>query len=177
VSRMSLQPYDEWDTDALAVMAPGRKLPPSNVLGLLARHPDLAKAFLTFNTHLLSRSNTLPPRVRELAVLRIAWRRRCRYEWVQHLLIAPRAGVTEDEIAGVRKGEPTLITRAVDELDADSGLSDETYQALAAEFDDRQIMDLIFTVGAYGLLAMAMNSFELELDPGLADDPGFDDRT
>jgi len=28
-------------------------------------------------------------------------------------------------------------------------------------------MDLVFTVGAYDLLAMAFNTFGLELDPGL----------
>lgn len=177
MTRIPLQPYDEWDTDALGVMAPGRKLPESNVLSLLARHPDLARAFLTFNTHMLTRSNTVPPRIRELVILRVAWRRRCRYEWVQHLLIAPRAGVTEDEIAGIRKGEPTLLTRMVDELDGNSDLSDETYGALAAEFSERQLMDLVFLVGAYASIALAMNAFRLELDPGLADDPEFPDHT
>lgn len=55
----------------------------------------------------------------------------------------------------------------MDELEADSGLSDDTYRALAAELDDRQLMDLVFTVGTYGLLAMVLNTFEVELDPGL----------
>jgi alkylhydroperoxidase family enzyme len=161
-------PYAEWDTEALSVLAPGRKLPPSNVLGLLARHPELARAFLTFNAHLLSTS-TLPPRTRELAILRMAWRRRSRYEWAQHVLIAKRAGVTDDEIAEVRAGAATLINNAVDELDEQSGLSDTTYVALAAELDDRQLMDLVFTIGAYGLLAMAFNTFGVELDPGIPD--------
>ena len=161
-------PYAEWDTEALSVISGGRKLPPSNVLGLLARYPALARAFLTFNVHLLTAS-TLPARTRELAILRVAWRRRGRYEWAQHVLIARRAGVTDEEIAGIRAGAPTLITQAVDELDERSCLSDETYQALAADLDDRQLMDLVFTIGTYGLLAMAFNSFGVELDPGLDD--------
>jgi AhpD family alkylhydroperoxidase len=169
VSRISPLPYAEWDTEALSVMAPGRTLPPSNVLGLLARHPALAKAFLTFNAYLLGPS-TLPARPRELAILRIAWRRRCRYEWAQHVRIARRAGVTDEEIAQIRAGAPTTINQAVDELDQDSCLSDETYQALAAELDERQLMDLVFTVGNYGLLAMAFNTFGVELDPGLPDE-------
>jgi 4-carboxymuconolactone decarboxylase len=161
-------PYAEWDTEALSVISPGRKLPPNNVLGLLARHPELARAFLTFNAHLLTAS-TLPVRIRELAILRIAWRRRCRYEWAQHARIATRAGVTEEEIAGIRAGAATLITKAVDELDEDSCLSNETYRALAAELDDRQLMDLVFTIGTYGLLAMAFNTFGVELEPGVSD--------
>ena len=72
-----------------------------------------------------------------------------------------------------------LIITAADELDANSGLSDATYQALADKFDDRQLMDLVFTIGTYGLLAMAFNAFglgldlDLDLDPGLSDE-GFD---
>jgi AhpD family alkylhydroperoxidase len=169
MSRITPLPYAEWDTEALSVLAPGRKLPPNNVLGLLARHPELARAFLTFNAHLLTAS-TLPTRIRELAILRIAWRRRCRYEWAQHVRIARRAGVTDEEIAEVRVGAATPINRAVDELDEDSCLSDETYQALADELDDRQLMDLVFTIGTYGLLAMAFNTFGVELEPGLSDE-------
>jgi len=170
VTRVSPVPYEDWDADALdafAILAPGRKMPPSNVLGLFARHPDLAKAFLTFNKHLFD--STLPVPTRELAILRIAWRRRGRYEWAQHVLIAKRAGVTEEQIAEVRATTPgTLLARAVDELDTDSRLSDATYAELSANLDDRQLMDLVFTVGAYGLLAMAFNTFEVELDPGLS---------
>ena len=80
-----------------------------------------------------------------------------------------RAGVTDEEIAGIRAGAATLISRAVDELDDDSCLSDETYRELATELDDRQLMDLVFTIGTYGLLAMAFNTFGVELEPGLPD--------
>jgi len=183
VTRIQPLPFDEWDLDAISVVAPGRQLGPSNVLGLLANHPALAKAFLGYNAYLLGRDSTIPPHIRELAVLRMAWRRRCRYEWAQHVRIARRAGVTDAEIAMVRAGAgagdapgheiTALIITAADELDANSGLSDATYQALADKFDDRQLMDLVFTIGTYGLLAMAFNAFGLDLDPGLSDE-GFD---
>jgi len=189
VTRIQPLPFDEWDLDAISVVAPGRQLGPSNVLGLLANHPALAKAFLGYNAYLLGRDSTIPPHIRELAILRVAWRRRCRYEWAQHVRIARRAGVTDAEIAMVRAGADAragagdgdapgheitaLIIAAVDELDANSGLSDGIYQALADKFDDRQLMDLVFTIGTYGLLAMAFNAFGLDLDPGLSDE-GFD---
>ena len=189
MTRIQPLPFDEWDLDAISVVAPGRQLGPSYVLGLLANHPALAKAFLGYNAYLLGRDSTIPPHIRELAVLRMAWRRRCRYEWAQHVRIARRAGVTDAEIAMVRAGADAragagdgdapgheitaLIIAAVDELDANSGLSDGIYQALADKFDDRQLMDLVFTIGTYGLLAMAFNAFGLDLDPGLSDE-GFD---
>ncbi|RAY17060.1 carboxymuconolactone decarboxylase family protein [Actinomadura craniellae] len=173
MTRLPLVPYEEWDTEALSVLAPGRKLPPSNALGFLANHPPLAKAFLTFNGHLLGRTSSLPVRDRELAILRVAWRRRCAYEWAQHVLIARKAGVTDEEIAAVRAGDDTLINRAVDQLEEDSQLPDSTYSELAEIYDETQLMDFVFTVGAYGLLAVAFNTFGVGLDPGLPDG-GFD---
>jgi AhpD family alkylhydroperoxidase len=170
-------PYSEWDLDALADAAPGIKPPPVNVIGLFAHHPELAKSFLAYNRRLTSRASTVDRRTRELVILRVAWRRRCRYEWAQHTLIAKRAGVTDEEFAQLRSevatagaGTTALLITAVDELLDDSGLSDETYQALAAEFDERQLMDLVFTIGTYTLLAMAFNAFGLELDPDLSAD-------
>jgi len=175
VTRIQPLPFDEWDLDAISVVAPGRQLGPSNVLGLLANHPALAKAFLGYNAYLLGRDLTIPPHIRELVILRVAWRRRCRYEWAQHVRIARRAGLSDEEIARIRAGDTDdesigQIIAAVDELDAHSTLSDETYQALAGKFDDRQLMDLVFTIGTYGLLAMAFNAFGLELDQGLSDE-------
>ncbi|MGW0582604.1 carboxymuconolactone decarboxylase family protein, partial [Streptomyces sp. NPDC002920] len=79
MTRVPPIPYEEWDADVLHPLTGGRTVPPSNALGLLLNHPRLAKAFLTFSTQLVYRGS-LPARMRELTVLRVAWRRRCRYE-------------------------------------------------------------------------------------------------
>ncbi|MEU0741235.1 carboxymuconolactone decarboxylase family protein [Streptomyces sp. NPDC006134] len=164
MTRLRPVPYEEWDAEALRPLTGGRAVPPSNVLGLLLRHPALAKSFLTFSAHLLVR-NSLPEKTRELAILRVAWRRRCPYEWEQHVLIGRRAGVTEEEFEDVRAGAGTLVNRAVDELETSSTLSDGTYAELAQQLDERQLLDFVFTVGAYGMLAAALNTFEVEPDP------------
>lgn len=171
MTRLSPIPYEEWDAEILRPLTGGRKVPPSNALGLLLNHPRLAKAFLTFSTQLVYRGG-LPPRMRELTILRVAWRHRCRYEWAHHVLIAREAGVTDDEVQQVRVGADTLVNRAVDELDTTSTLSDETYAELAEDLDDQQLMDFVFTVGAYGMQAMAYNAFGVEPDAGM-DDEGF----
>jgi hypothetical protein len=46
-------------------------------------------------------------------------------------------------------------------------VSDTTWAALAETLDDQQLMDLVFTVGAYDLLAMAFRSFGIQLDADL----------
>ena len=56
---------------------------------------------------------------------------------------------------------------AVDELIGRAIISDSTWAVLAGELDDQQLMDLVFTVGAYEVLAMAFRSFGVELDADL----------
>jgi 4-carboxymuconolactone decarboxylase len=186
--RIAPRPPSDWDAevfDALAVMmrqgdseAAQRNEPGAprvvNALGLLMRYPALAKAFLTFNRHLLFNSS-LSDRIRELLILRIAWLRGAEYEWAQHVLLAQKAGLGKEEIEAVKEGPrcpvwaplDAALLAAVDELHADAFVTDTTWDALAAGLDQRQLMDLVFTVGAYDLLAMAFNTFGLELDPGL----------
>jgi AhpD family alkylhydroperoxidase len=172
--RLPRLPADQWDETvhrSLAIMMPPEGRDPdevSNALATFAHHPELAKAFLRFNVHLLY-SSTLPPRLRELAILRVAHRRDCAYEWSHHEKMAKETGLTDDDIAAVRRGEAAgalerAVLTGVDELDEKSQMSDETWATLSEHLDKRQRMDLIFTVGCYTLLAMAFNTFGLELD-------------
>jgi 4-carboxymuconolactone decarboxylase len=168
-------PADQWDDAvqrALADMLPAERRNPrdaGNALATLVRHPDLARVFLRFNVHLLF-SSTLPARVRELAILRVAHRHECAYEWSHHVDLAKLAGLSDDDIAAVQAAEPTdefdrIVVNAVDELDEKSNISDATWAALSELLDERQRMDLVFTVGCYALLAMAFNTFGVELEP------------
>jgi AhpD family alkylhydroperoxidase len=171
--RLQPLPADRWDETvrgSLSIMVPTDREPQgvSNALATFANHPALAKAFLRFNVHLLY-SSTLPPRIRELAILRVAHRRDCAYEWVHHVELAQQAGLNDDEIAAVREGHAVdeferAVLTGVDELDEKSELSDQTWATLGERLDDRQRMDYVFTVGCYTLLAMAFNTFGIELD-------------
>ena len=145
-----------------------------NALGTLARHPALAHAFHTFNGYILFAS-TLSPRQRELLVLRLATVRQSDYEWEQHAVLAGDAGLDADDIARIAEGPQApgwsavdaAMLSAVDELVRDGMVGDTTWRVLAGELDEQQLMDLVFTVGAYETLAMAFRSFGVELDDDL----------
>jgi alkylhydroperoxidase family enzyme len=172
-------------SDALAALrppAPRHPLPSReanrpkglNALGVLARHPALTTAFNTFNGHILF-ATTLSPRQRELLVLRVATRRDAPYEWAQHAVLAGDAGISDEEVARVRTGPEaegwTPLERALlvaaDELVAEACITEPTWSVLADHLDDQQLMDLVFTVGAYETVAMAFNSFGVALDDDL----------
>jgi AhpD family alkylhydroperoxidase len=147
-----------------------------NVLGTLAHHPALTHAYHTYNGHVLF-ATTLSERQRELLVLRVAAVRQCEYEWRQHVVLGRSVGLDGDDIARIAEGPgadgwsplEAAMLAAVDELLAAAEITDATWAELAAGLDRQQLMDLVFTVGAYDVLAMALKSFRVELDDDLRD--------
>jgi len=145
-----------------------------NALGTLAQHPKLTRAWNAFNGHVLF-DTTLSLRQRELIVLRVAHLRDCDYEWKQHVVQGSDAEISPEEIDRVRQGPDApgwspleqAILQAVNELVADAIVTDKTWSVLAQELDTQQLMDLVFTVGCYDVIAMFFNSSGVQVDDDL----------
>jgi alkylhydroperoxidase family enzyme len=175
--RLEPLPEAEWDPEVRELLASTARMGggrPLNIFTTLAHHPKLLRRWLVFGNHVLAKS-TLPPRDRELAILRVGWLCRAGYEWGQHVLIARATGISDAEIARVAAGPDApgwspaerALLRAVDELHADAFVSDPTWEALSRHYDVRQRLDLIFAVGQYRLVSMALNTLGVQLDPGV----------
>jgi 4-carboxymuconolactone decarboxylase len=142
-------------------------MPP--ILGLLARHPRIGGPWLAFSGTLLD-GGTLGPGDRELLILRVGWRTRCRYQWAQHVGIGQAAGLTPEQIAAVPDGPGAGVWTdrqrdlllAADQLLNEHVIDDGTWERLAARLDERQLLELTFVVGSYACLAMVLNSAGLE---------------
>jgi alkylhydroperoxidase family enzyme len=144
-----------------------------NAIRTLANHPELAKSYFEFGRYLLGRS-TLSARVRELATLRTAWLYGSEYEWLQHSKAALRDGMTPAEIEAIKTGADApiwsaeadrVVLRATDQLKDTTTVDDETWSTLCAHFDQKQIMDLIFTIGNYAAFAMVLGALRVDLEP------------
>ena len=148
-----------------------------NIFRVLMNHPQLTKRWAVFAAHVLHKQ-TLPPRERELLILRIGWLNQAEYEWAQHVQIAQRSGISEEEIERVKEGPgagwPALeaaLLQAADDLHENSVVSDQTWKTLATNLSTQQMMDVVFTIGQYNLVSWALNSFGVPLDdflPGAA---------
>ena len=79
-------------------------IPPLNIFRMVANAETAFRPWLALGGALLG-SLELDPRLRELAILRVARLERAEYEWVQHAPIARAAGATEDQVAAVDRGE------------------------------------------------------------------------
>jgi alkylhydroperoxidase family enzyme len=170
---------DELDEESREfVRAASRGGPGLNIYRTLAAHPKLLKRWGVFGTHVLYK-NSLPARERELLILRTGWLCRSEYEWGQHVLIGKASGLTDEEIERVKQGPDAAgwreadadLLRAADELHNDAFIGEATWKGLAGHFDRKQLIDVVFTVGQYHVVSMALNTLGIQLDEGV---PGFD---
>jgi alkylhydroperoxidase family enzyme len=146
----------------------------ANIFTTLVRAPGLYRRWLPLGGKLLN--GKLPPRDRELLILRTGWNCGAEYEWAQHARIALGCGLTAEEVQRVRVGpddadwtefDATLL-RAADELHMTSTLSDATWSALESRYDVDQLIEVPMLVGHYHMVAMTLNALGVELDDGLS---------
>ncbi len=170
-----IQPTDDsdWNEDSRPLLEAiqrnsGRVL---NVFRTVARHPKLLKRWTVFANHVLGGS-TLPPRERELVILRTGFLCGSGYEWAQHAAIGRQAGLADDEIDRIADGPDgeswsdgdSLLLVATDQLVSDKFIDQPTWDALAHRWSEQQLMDLVFAVGQYTLVSMALNTFGVQLE-------------
>jgi alkylhydroperoxidase family enzyme len=180
-SRLSPVPFAEWDEGTRTAMLSHLRraerylsgtpdAPPMPVvLELFAHHVPVTDTFMAFTDALAADASTLEPKVRELAILRVAWRTGSGYEWDQHRRMGGEVGLTEEQLAAVSGGadsavwsEPErAVLRAVDEMIDAFAIGQETWDALAASFDPAQLLELVFVAGGYLCLAAVLNSIGL----------------
>jgi 4-carboxymuconolactone decarboxylase len=146
-----------------------------NIMKTLAHHPDLLKPWNRFAGHVMGYTSTLSGREREILILRTGWNHRSDYEWGQHVIIGRNAGLSDDEIMAIARwpeggawtGQERLLLTAADELFADSQIGDATWAALAAHYDEKQLIDIVFAVGQYTLVCYALKTLRVQLDDGV----------
>jgi alkylhydroperoxidase family enzyme len=139
------------------------------------RNPDLCRSWLTFAAYIEGNSSALPRRDRAILMLRAAWLSREDYHWGHGVRSARRAGLSDREIQNITKGSKAgrwsasdaALLDAADQLHADQFVKDDTWAALARHYDDRQLLDVIFTVGQYTLVSMFHNTAGTAREEGI----------
>jgi 4-carboxymuconolactone decarboxylase len=171
--RIAPLPMSEWDPELRTRFErPGGLGQVLNVMKTLANHTGLFKRWVVFANHFLFKSS-LTPRDREILILRTGWLAGCDYEWGQHVrLAADDANFGAREFDALAEGataslwtpaEAALI-RAADGLYEEAFVDDAAWEILAAHYDERQLLDIVFIVGNYLKLAMGINAFGVQLD-------------
>jgi alkylhydroperoxidase family enzyme len=121
---------------------------------------------------------SLPREEAELLILRVAHNSGSDYEWQQHERLAQVEGLSAEDVARVRLGPDAegwtprraMLLRAADELHSDRRIGEQTWQGLRPLLRDHELIELCMLVGHYEMLAMTLNSLDVQLDE-LPDSP------
>ena len=147
-----------------------------NQLHTLLNVPEIAEGLMPLTAYLTS-SSTVPARQRELLILRTAWLCGSAPLWATHAARARAEGMSAAEIRRVAQGpdaagwsadERTLLQLA-DQLYVNSSVTDATWTALAASYDEHRLMDTVETVNHFTVLSMIYNAFGVQPDADTPD--------
>ncbi|MBB5136037.1 glyoxylase-like metal-dependent hydrolase (beta-lactamase superfamily II)/alkylhydroperoxidase family enzyme [Thermocatellispora tengchongensis] len=141
-----------------------------NIHTTLVRHPDLYEQTVPIARGVVS--GVLPPRDRELTILRSAWRCGAVYQWSHHRHVALGVGLTEAEIdllshdidKGAWAPHEAAVLSLVDELNATAAVTEETWAALAAHFTTQQLIELVTLVGEYHKVSFQLNAWRVPVE-------------
>lgn len=171
--RITPLPRDQWPAEVTGLLDSLRALigHDMNLFSTLARHPKLYRRFTVFGNHVRMKSS-LRSRDRELLILRTCWLCDCNYDFVHHITVGRALGIEGDEIERIKQGPDAVgwgefdaaLLRSADELHGNGCISDATWSTLAAKFSTEQLMDVVFCVGQYVLVSMAVKSFGVQLE-------------
>jgi 4-carboxymuconolactone decarboxylase len=146
-----------------------------NLARVFVQHPAVYRAFIPLAEQLFLHSS-LPSREREILILRALTVCSEHYDLSHHLIIARDAGMSDADIEAAKQGGAKLadfeqtLARAAEELVREQCIGDATWQLLAQRYSVAQLMEVVFLVGIYVMMAMGTKSFgiQLEGEPGEA---------
>jgi len=144
------------------------------VLTTIAHHPHLAHLFSQLNIHILS-TNTVPVRLRQIAIMRTAWLCKATYMWSSHLRTSQRCGLETELFEPIKNGasDPYFnafekdVILATEELLYQHKICEQTWDRLMAQWSYQQVLDFMFTVGIYTTMSGVMNSSQIQRAPNL----------
>ncbi len=169
IKRLQPLPPDEWPAELGQIRQELGE--PLNIHNVMAHHAELLQAWMPYRYHIV-RDSSLTPRHRELLILRTAVNCRADYEWEHHVVRGREAGLSDQEIERVKEGSDAdgweaaeaLLLSAADDCQRNAKINDETYRELGNHFDDRQLLDIIATVGVYMTIAVMVNTFDVPME-------------
>ena len=109
--------------------------------------------------------NSLPDKLKELAILAVARFWTAQFEWYAHRRLALEAGldpaiadaIAEGKRPAAMSADETAIYEFCTELLDAREVSDAHFAAVKDRFGEKGVIDLICTMGYYGLVSMTLN--------------------
>ena len=142
-----------------------------NLYKVMAHSPRVGRYFLRLGNSILFKG-TVPPNLRELAILRVGHLNQAKYEWTQHVPMALRAGVREEQIEALADWEKSgkfnereqAVLRYTDEVTRNIRVKDDTFAGVRSFLNEEGVVELTATIGYYGMVCRILEAFQIELE-------------
>ena len=142
-----------------------------NLFKTMAHSPRVGSQFLKLGNAILFKG-IIPPKMRELAILRVGHLNKAIYEWTQHVPIALGVGVRQVQIDALPQWESSgqfddaekAILRYTDEVTMNIRVKDETFAAVRAIFSEEGVVELTTAIGFYGMVCRILETLQVELE-------------
>jgi alkylhydroperoxidase family enzyme len=169
---MARLPYVDPESAPAAVRSALELLPGIRIFRMIAHAETAFRPFLRLGSAILGELK-LSPRLRELAILRVAQLSGAQYEWAQHVPFALRAGIAQEKIDALARGdtdgrlfdaEERAVLRFTTEAVERARASDDAFSEVAARLTPREIVELLLTIGYYRMVATLLESTGVDPD-------------
>jgi len=139
---------------------------------LMVGHSDISvREFIRLGNRLLTKPH-LDPRLRELAILRIAQLAGARYEWAHHVTIAMGTGVTREQIKAIDAWEDSslfsdeekTVLRYTEEVFNNNEPGEDTFAAAAVFLDKPSLVELTLSIGYWSMVGKFLRTFQVDVE-------------
>jgi AhpD family alkylhydroperoxidase len=142
---------------------------------MLLHSPPVAEGWLGYLTAIRQKAS-LSPALRELAIMRVASINGAPYEAEQHAPIALKEGITQAQLDDLDRWEDssrfTPEQRAVlaltDGMTRNVQVPPAAVAAVRAFLDDRRVVELVATIGAYNMVSRFLEALDIHSDDARA---------
>jgi alkylhydroperoxidase family enzyme len=142
-----------------------------NLWKMAAHSPATLKHMVKLGNTILSRTE-LEPKLREMAIIRVAEILDCEYERKAHIMFGKELGMTNEQVTGIKDWESSsvftatesAVLRFTDEVTGNGKASQSTFSEVEKYLDHREMMELTITAGFYGMLGRLLLTFDVDLE-------------
>jgi 4-carboxymuconolactone decarboxylase len=142
-----------------------------NIYKAMANCPQIGYYFLRMGNSILFKG-TVPPVLRELAILRVGQINQAKYEWTHHVPIALRVGVGREQIdalsdwenSGKFNEQERAVLQYTDEVTRNIRVKDDTFAAVRRFLNEEGMVELTTTIGYYGMVCRVLEALQIDLE-------------
>ena len=147
-------------------------------MAVLKYSPEMSRRAIPLFNYVRNESS-LPPKVRELAMLTTARAKDCPYIWNAHVALGRQAGLSDTLVDALRDREPlppmsveeAVVIKLGMEFFQTNRVSQATFDVALEQFGPQGLVELTTLMGFYAMLAFNANVVDLGLPREMIEPP------